>query len=199
MKVIGLTGGIGSGKSTVAGFLSELDAVIIDADKLGHEALAPGTEVWREIVAAFGQEVLNRQGNIDRNQLGDRVFGRPQALAQLNRIIQPRINDMVKSRLKQYREQGAAVAVLEAALLFEEGDTELVDEIWVTVAVEATVIKRLEERSGLTASESLSRIRSQMSNEERIRRADVVINTDCSLADLKDRINTLWRKLAGSS
>ena len=195
MKVIGLTGGIGSGKSTVSQFLAELGAVILDADKVGHEVLNPDTGAWREVVAAFGKQVLAPNGDIDRKKLGEIVFGNPESLSRLNQITHPRISDMVKTQLKEYREQEVDVVVLEAPLLLEANWTSLVDEVWVTVAPESTVIKRLTERAGLSPAESLARIRSQLSSEERIRRADVVIDTDCELDELRVRVGELWRRL----
>ena len=192
MKVIGLTGGIGSGKSTVSQFLAELGAVILDADRVGHEALKPDTEVWREVVAAFGRQVLTPGGNIDRAKLGEIVFGKPESLSRLNQIMHPRMFDMVKAQLEGYRRQGVDVAVLEAPLLIEAGWTSLVDEVWVTVASESTVLRRLQERAGLSRAESLARIRSQLSSEERIKHADVVINNDGDLDELKARVGKLW-------
>lgn len=192
MKVIGLSGGIGSGKSTVSQFLAEVGAVILDADRVGHEALKPDTEVWRELVAAFGRQILNPGGDIDRAKLGEIVFGNPQSLSRLNRIMHPKMYDMVKAQLEGYRRQGVNVVVLEAPLLIEAGWTSLVDEVWVTVAPEVTVLRRLKEGIGLTESESLARIRSQLSLEERIRHADVIIDTDCSLDELRARVGELW-------
>jgi len=194
MKVIGLNGGIGSGKSTVSQFLAELGAVIIDADRVGHEAFKPDTELWREVVAAFGRQVLTPSGEIDRKKLGKIVFGNAELLSRLNQIMHPRMYDMVKVQLEEYRRWGVEVVVLEAPLLLEAGWTSLVDEVWVTVASESTVLKRLQERVGLSKEESLSRIRSQLSSEERIKRADVVINTDCSLDELKARVRELWER-----
>jgi len=195
MKVIGLTGGIGGGKSTVSQFLAELGAVIIDADRVGHEALQPDTEVWREVVAAFGRQILTPAYAIDREKLGEIVFNSPELLTRLNQIMHSRMYDMVKVQLEEYRRQGVRVVVLEAPLLLEAGWTSLVDEIWVTVAPEDTVLRRLQERVGLSREESLSRIRSQLSSKERIKHADVVINTDCSLDELKAKIKKLWDKL----
>ena len=195
MKVIGLTGGIGSGKSTVAQFLAELGAVIIDADRVGHEILKPDTELWREVVATFGQQVLTPGGDIDRKKLGEMVFGNTELLARLNQIMHPRMHAMVKAQLDEYRRQGVRVVVLEAPLLLEAGWTPLVDEVWVTVASESTVLKRLQERVGLSKEESLARIHSQLSSEERLRYADVVINTDCSLGEVKAKVRKLWDKL----
>jgi len=195
MKVIGLTGGIGSGKSTVSQFLAELGAVIIDADKVGHEAYKPDTEVWREVVAAFGRQVLTPSGDIDRRKLGEIVFGNPEALSRLNQIMHPRIYDMIKTKLEEYQRQGVDVVVLEAPLLIEAGWASSFDEVWVTVAPESTVLRRLEEYSGLSKQQSLARIRSQLSSEERIKHANVVINTDCSLTEVKTKITELWHRL----
>lgn len=199
MKVIGLTGGIASGKSTVSRFLEELGAVIIDADRVGHEAFKPDTETWREVVAAFGQEVLTTGGEIDRQKLGNIVFGNSQALARLNQIVHPRIYALAKAQIEEYRRQGVGVVVLEAPLLLEVGRPSLadeVDEVWVTVAPESTALKRLEEKMGLSAPQSLARIRSQLASEERVKHADVVIDTDCRLDELRAKVKKLWRRLS---
>ena len=195
MKVIGLTGGISSGKSTVSQFLAELGAVIIDADKIGHEVLKPDSEVWREVVAAFGRQIITANGEINREKLGEIVFSNSEARARLNQIMHPRIHDMVKTRLDEYRRQEAGIVVLEAPLLLEAGWTSLVDEVWVTTASEATVLKRLRERTGLSEKESLARIHSQLPAEERVKHADVVINADCSLGELKAKVKELWQEL----
>jgi len=195
MKIIGLTGGIGSGKSTVSRFLAELGAVIIDADKVGHEAFKPDTRAWREVVAAFGRQILTPDGDIDRERLGEIVFGNPDSLAQLNRIMHPRLYDIVKAQLEEYRRQGAEVVVLEVPLLIEAGWASLVDEVWVTVASEATVLKRLQEGVGLSKPQALARIHSQLSSEERVKHADVIIDTDCDLDELRARVEKLWRGL----
>ena len=195
MKVIGLTGGIGSGKSTVSKFLADLGAVIVDADRMGHEALQPDTEVWREVVAAFGRQILTPTGDINREKLGKIVFNSPELLTRLNQIMHPWMYDMVKVQLEEYRRQGEGVVVLEAPLLLEADWTSLVDEVWVTIAPEDTVLRRLQERVGLSREESLARIRSQLSSEERVKHADVVINTDCSLGEVKAKVKKLWDKL----
>jgi dephospho-CoA kinase len=200
MKVIGLTGGIASGKSTVSQFLKELGAVTIDADKVGHEAFKPNTETWREVVDAFGKEILNPDGEIDRQKLGKIVFGDSQALTRLNQIVHPRIYALVKARIEDYRRQGVGLVVLEAPLLFEVDRPSLladeVDEVWVTVAPEAVVLRRLKNKTGLSEPQSLARIRSQLTSEERLKHADVVIDTDCGLDELKARVEKLWRRLS---
>jgi len=195
MKVIGLTGGIGSGKSTVSQFLAELGAVIIDADRVGHEAFKLDTKLWREVVAAFGTEILTSSGDIDRKKLGEIVFGNAELLSQLNQIMHPRMYVLVKAQLEEYRRRGVEVVVLEAPLLIEAGWASLVDEVWVTVATESTVLRRLQEKVGLSEQEALARIRSQLSSEERVKQASVVINTDCNLDELKAKLRQLWERL----
>ncbi len=195
MKVIGLTGGISSGKSTVSKFLAHLGAVVIDADKVGHEVFKPGTKAWQEVVDAFGQGIISADGTIDRRKLGEIVFSNPGARAKLNQVMHPLIYEQVKSRMEEYGRKGAAIIIVEAPLLLEVGWKSLVDEVWVTSASEATVIKRLKEQKGLPEAQSLARVRAQLTDEERIRQADVVIDTDCALDELKERVEALWRKL----
>ena len=195
MRVIGLTGGIGTGKSTVSQFLVELGAIVLDADKVGHEAFRPDTEAWREVVATFGRQILTSSGEIDRKKLGGIVFGDPASLSRLNQIMHPRMRDMMKVQIEECRQQGKEVVVLEAAVLLEAGWTSLVDEVWVTVAPESTVVRRLTERSGLSEQETLARIRSQLSSAERVKHADVVIDTDCTLDELRARVGELWEGL----
>lgn len=194
MKVIGLTGGIGSSKSTVAGFLAELGAVVIDADETGHEVLETDSSARQQIMAAFGQQVFTPEDRIDRKKLGDIVFKNRDARYQLNRIMHPRIYRMVKARLEQYREQGVDVVVIEAPLLLEAGWVTLVDNVWVTKAAEATILKRLE-KTGISRDDVMARIRSQPPYKERVKLANVVINTDCSLDELKVKVGTLWQEL----
>ncbi len=194
-KVIGLTGGIGSGKSTVSQCLAELGAKIIDADKVGHEVFKPNTEAWREVVATFGQEILTPRGEIDRKKLGKIVFSKPESLSRLNRIMHPRIIDMIKAQIEEYRQQGVDVVVLEAAILIEANWTSLADEVWVTVAPEVMVLERLKQQRGLEEKQTLARIRSQLSSEERIKHADVVINNDGDLDEMKAKVKELWERL----
>ena len=192
MKVIGLTGGIGSGKSTVARFLAELGAVIIDADKVGHEALTPGSEAHQQVVAAFGGEIIAADGNIDRARLGRIVFDNPEALAKLNRIMHPPMYNIVEAQLEEYRRQGVEVVAIDAPLLLEAGWDSLVDEIWVTVAAESTVLRRIKERAGLSEQEIMARISSQLPAKERTKHASKTIDTDCSLDQLKAKVRGLW-------
>jgi len=196
MKVIGLTGGIGSGKSTVSQHLAELGATVIDADKVGHEALK-AAEVKKEIVDAFGQKVLASDGEIDRQKLGGIVFGNSELVLTLNMIMHPYIRTMVIDRIEGYRQNGVAIVILEASVLLEaEGDwTSLVDEIWVTESPEKEVIKRLSAQRGLSEDQVMARIRSQLSQEDRARQASVIINNNGKLEDMKEIVKGLWEKI----
>lgn len=195
MKVIGFTGGIGSGKTTITQYLTELGAVIIDADKVGHEAFEPDTEIWREVVNAFGAHILAPDNKIDRKKLGSIVFGDPDALSRLNGIMHPRMFDMMKVRIEEYRQQGVDVVVIEAAVLIEANWTPLADEVWVATAPETAVLDRLEKQRGMDKEQTLARIRSQLTSEERTKHADVIINNEGSLDELKAKIGQLWERL----
>ena len=194
-RVIGLTGGMGSGKSTVSQLLAEFGAAIIDADKVGHEAYQPNTKTWQELVATFGQQIVAPDGAIDRKKLGAIVFGSPEQLERLNHIVHPRMFEMMKERIEQYRQQGVKVVVLDAAILFEANWTPLVDTIWVVVASESVVITRAKARTGLPEDQIRSRLRSQMPNEERTKRANVVIHNDGTFEELRTKIMELWAAL----
>jgi dephospho-CoA kinase len=199
MKVIGLTGGIGSGKSTVAGFLEKLGAAVIDLDKVGHEVIRPGGSAFAGVVREFGKGILKDDGEIDHGRLGDIVFRDPKALARLNRLVHPAIDREVEKRVEEYRWRGAKAVVLEAAVILEAGRVAQTDEIWVVVAPGAVVLKRLSERSGYSEDESRARLRSQLAAEERIKHADVVIDTDCNLNELEARVRKEWDRLLARS
>ena len=154
MLTIGLTGGIGSGKSAVAALLQQLGASIIDADRLGHEAYTPNSEAWRQVVAAFGEDILTTEGEIDRRKLGAIVFADPDQLARLNGIMHPLMATMVEQRKAQLKADGESVAVVEAAVLFEAGWDSLVDEVWTTNAPADAVVDRLRQRNGLSEEEA---------------------------------------------
>jgi len=193
MAVIGLTGGIGTGKTLVSNLLREQGAVIIDADKVGHEAYLPHTEAWEEVVKAFGRDILQPSGEIDRKKLGAIVFNDPKALEKLNSIMHPRMYRMMEKRIQELREQGVEDVVVEAALLIEAHWTPLVDEVWVVTSPEEVVIQRIQSRNNLPEEAIRSRIRSQMPQEERVRHADVVIENDGDLGQLREKVQALWR------
>lgn len=195
MRVIGLTGGIASGKSLVSRQLAERGAVVIDADKVGHEAYRQGTETHRAVVEAFGSNVLGPDGEIERRALGARVFADPEARRRLEEIVWPAMRRMMEERLVELRAQGAAVAVLEAAVLIEADWLPLVDEVWLVTASPDTVRQRLMDRSGLTAEQAEARLRAQLPNEKRRSYADVIIENDSSLEELRRAVDQSWSKL----
>ena len=192
MLVIGLTGGIGTGKSEVARLLQSLGAIVIDADQVGHEAYAPNSESWQEVVNAFGKEILQPSGQIDRGRLGAIVFSDPQELNKLNAIMHPRMAGMVADKVQLLREQGVETVVVEAALLFEAGWNSLVDEVWTTDSPVELVIERLQARSGMNEEEVRRRIGSQMDPAERMERADLVVDNSGDVAVLETTVKALW-------
>ena len=193
MLTIGLTGGIGSGKSVVADLLQRQGASIIDADRLGHEAYAPHSEAWRRVVEAFGEDILTAEGEIDRRKLGAIVFADAAELERLNAIMHPLMARMVEQRKAQLAADGVSVAVVEAAVLFEAGWDALVDEVWTTYAPAEVVVERLRQRNGLSEEEARKRINSQMPAAERNRRSDVVVDNAADLATLERAVAALWQ------
>jgi len=194
MLVIGLAGGIGSGKSSVSGMLKNLGAIIVDADKLGHEVYLPGTEGLREVVSAFGEDILLPNGEVDRRILGSKVFGSPEAMAKLNAIVWPRIKNKVTELIEENSQLGTEILVLDAAVLIEAGWTSVVDEVWVVTAPVDQIISRLESRNGITEEQAMSRINSQMTTEQRVEYADIVIENDDSLDKLMSSVQHIWNK-----
>ena len=192
-RVIGLTGGVGSGKSTVSQFLEELGAVVLDADKVGHESYLPDMPAWRELQDAFGPEIVQPDGAIDRKKLGSIVFGDAAALARLNGIVHPRMREMMERKIVGLKEQGTEVIVVDAAILIEAGWDSLVDEVWVTHALEDVVVERLLARNpGWDGEQVRSRIRAQLSYDERAKHADVLVDSDCELGDLRRKVRKFW-------
>ena len=199
MIVIGLTGGIASGKSAVSRILPELGAAVIDADVVGHEAFLPNTDIWHEVVASFGDSILGEGGEIDRGRLADIVFHEPEKLERLNGIMHPRMHRIVEQKIDALRAQGVGVVVLEAALLIEAGWTDLVDQVWVVLASESTVTERLRSQKGYTLEQAEARIRAQMPASLRVEHADVVIDNNLDLDSLRIKIGELWKKLGSSA
>jgi dephospho-CoA kinase len=194
-RVIGLTGGIGSGKSTVSRFLAELGAAVIDADKIGHEVYRPDTDTWRKLVTTFGRGIVAADKTIDRKKLGAIVFSNEEELKRLNAIIHPQITEIIKQQIDDYRRKDAKVIVLDAPVLLEANAKNLVDEVWVVVADEDNVIKRAAGRTGLREEQIRDRIRAQMSKSERIKNAQVIIYNDGTPEDLRGKIKKLWEQI----
>jgi dephospho-CoA kinase len=193
--VIGLTGGMGSGKSTASQYLTELGAIIVDADKIGHEVYQPNTTLWRQLIKIFGNQILASDNTIDRKKLGAIVFGNPELLKKLDSLVLPTMFQIAKKRIEEARKQGVKVVILDAPTLFESKWDPLVEEVWVVVADEANVIKRAMARTGLPEEQVRSRMSAQMSNEERIKRANTVIHNNGTVEDLRKKVKELWSKL----
>ena len=192
MLVVGLTGSIGTGKSEATRILQELGAGVINADQVGHEAYTPHSESWNEVVDAFGRDILQPNGEIDRSKLGAIVFSDSGQMAKLNGIMHPRIAGMVAEKIEQMRSQGIQAAVVEAALLFEAGWETLVDEVWTTASPLELVFQRLMSRNGLDEEEVRKRLASQMDIQERLDRSDVVVDNSGGVAALEETVKSLW-------
>ena len=194
MFTIGLTGGIGSGKSTVAGVLNDLGAKLVDADRVGWEVYRTGTGGYRSVVDEFGEEVVGPDGEIDRKRLGSIVFGDPARMEALTGIVWPLIAGAVADRIGEEAARGTLILVVEAAVLFEAGWENLFDEIWVVTAREETAVERLISRDGVTAESVLARVAAQIPDEERVRRADAVIDNGGDLTGLRRSVESVWRE-----
>ena len=195
--IIGLTGGIASGKSTAAKYLGEKGASVIDADKLGHRAYEPDTDAFDKVVSSFGQEVVGADGQIDRKVLGSKVFGNPEALDRLTGIIWPEIGRLVLTQFEVARgEQPDAPIVLEAAVMLEAGWEPMVDEVWVVIVDPDTAVKRAISRDGVEEEAIRKRIASQLTNEERRAKADSVIDNSSDEAALLTQLKTQWDRIS---
>jgi dephospho-CoA kinase len=193
--VIGLTGGIASGKSVVSQMLAERGAVVIDADKVGHEAYRRGSGCYDAVVTAFGAGVVGADGEIDRKALGAKVFGAPDQRKRLEGIVWPWMRDTMEQRLAAIRAEGTPVVVLEAAVLIEADWTPITDQVWVVTVAPKSARKRLMERNGLTGEQAEARIAAQLTNVERARHGHVIIENSGTLDELKQRVAAEWEKL----
>ncbi len=201
MFVIGLTGGIGTGKSTVSGLLKELGAEVIEADKVAHAAYEPDTPGWQKVVEAFGEGVLDADGKVDRTALGGIVFGDEEARKRLNAIIHPIVRRLLEESITGLERDGARVAVIEVPLLIEAIKqqsqwTKMLDEIWVVTAPAEQVIARVRARSDLDETAIRARIESQVTERERNEYADAIIENSGSLEGLRCEVTNLWRERA---
>ena len=195
-RYFGLTGGIASGKSTVAAMLRELGAHIIDADQIGHEMLLPSSAAYPELVSAFGRKILDSAGRIDRKKLGPLVFSDPAKLRQLNRIVHPRIIKRTgQLAAKHCAENPGAIVIVDAALIYETGIPGRFVKTIVTWCRPEQQIERLIDKTGLTCKEAEERLASQMPAEEKRRRADFVIDCSGSLEETRRQIHALYPRL----
>jgi dephospho-CoA kinase len=195
VKTIGLTGGIGSGKSTVCKIVEDLGALVIHADAVGHEVYLPHSEGWKRVIEAFGRDILAPDETIDRKRLGAIVFASPNALTQLNAIVHPLIFAEIQRRIATERSRGfVRPIVVEAAILIEANWLPLVDEVWLVVATKAAVTERLGAQRGLSAEDIGKRIDAQLSDADRRRFANVVIENTESIDDLRAGVQNAWQR-----
>ncbi|MEW6524559.1 MAG: dephospho-CoA kinase [Bacillota bacterium] len=195
MLVIGLTGGIASGKSTLSSILQQLGAHIIDADAVAHEVVRPGTPAHRELVEAFGRDILNPDSTINRRRLGRLVFSDREALHRLNNITHPRVISAIAGELDALRRQGTGVVVVDAPLLIEAGMTGLVDEVWVVAVDESTQLERLMSRDRYSFREAMNRLGAQLPLREKVRHAHRVINNSGTVEETRRQVEVIWEKL----
>ena len=195
--VIGLTGGIASGKSTVSAKLKELGAAVIDADLLARDVVRKGEIAYNRIVQCFGEDILLPGGDIDRKKLGNIVFSDKEKLALLNSITHPEIINRMKERIQELKAEGAKVIVVDAAILIEMGLHKYVDSVWVLSVDRETQLKRLVERDKFNYREAENRINSQFTNEVRKKYADVVIDNSKPIEEVEKRLEELWNNIAG--
>jgi dephospho-CoA kinase len=209
MKEIGLTGGIGSGKSTVTDYLTARGFRVLDADKIAREIVLPGSEMLIRLSAAFGEGILREDGSLDRKKLGEIVFSDPEKRKALDALTHGKILELIQERILRYREEAESAATggglenspkykaifIDAPLLFETGLAKSVKEVWVVDADDETRIRRIMERDGLKREEVLMRISNQMEREEKNRRADVILHNSGDQASLYRQLDRLLKKL----
>ena len=196
MIVIGLTGGMASGKSTAARYLQGKGARLINADQLGHRAYEPGMPANRAIVEAFGDDVRRADGSIDRRALAAKVFGDPQALKRLTDIVWPEIRRMAEAQIADMRAAAPdAIVVLEAAVLLEAGWEAAVDQIWVVLVEPEVAVERAMQRDEVDAQAVRKRLDAQLSNVQRSARASVVIDNSADEKSLHRLLDQHWSSL----
>lgn len=195
MKILGLTGGIAAGKSSVAAVLRGVGAVVIDADKIARQIVAPGSLALQEVRQAFGDEFITQSGELDRQRLGARVFSDKKALDTLNSITHPHIAQQMADEIEVARSQGAPVVFLEAALLFEANWDKGLDGVWVVSIPEELQLKRLQQRDAFNEAQARARLAAQMPLSEKLTRATLVIDNSRSLEETTPFVTRAYHAL----
>jgi|TARA_B110000263_G_scaffold235421_1_gene233852 dephospho-CoA kinase len=193
--VIGLTGGIGTGKSELSHILRDLGAVVIESDKVAHQSYEPGTTAHGLIVKLFGEDVLDGSGFIDRKSLGKIVFADTARRLELEKIVWPATRKLTLALLEKETVRGTRVVVVEVPKLYESGWDKVADVVWTVEAPQSVVIQRVERRSGMSELDTKARIAAQFTRQERVDRADIVIENDATLEDLRNQISKLWESI----
>lgn len=190
--IIGLTGGIASGKSTISLILEELGAYIIDVDEVGRNVVQKGEKAYNEIVQYFGDQIVMANGEINRKILGRIVFSNEEELKMLNSITHPQIIAKVKEIIEQHRSNGNEVIVVDAAILIEMGLNSICDSVWLVTVDKKTQLQRLMERDRFSYDDAQNRINAQFSDDKKSQYSDVIIDNTKSLEELKACLKQLW-------
>ena len=196
--IIGLTGGIVSGKSTVAKMFQKLGAKIIDADRIGHEVILPNKPAWRKLIKSFGKSILKEDLTIDRKKLGNLVFNDKKLLNKLNEITHPEIKKIIIKEINKFKDDNRLynkIMIIDAPLIYEASMDYLMEKIILVQLNEKEQIKRLAIRNIFTREESLKRINSQIPNKEKTEKADYIINNNNSVEKTKEQVIKIWQEI----
>ncbi len=196
MRIIGVTGGIGAGKSSVSAILEELGAIVIDADLISKQVAEPGMPAWRKIIKCFGKGILNRDKTINRKELARIVFNSGEKKRLLEKIIHGEVIAVIKLKLQTMREYGySGTVVLDVPIPVKEGFLDIVDSVWVVIGNDAIRLNRVIARGGISRDDAEDRIKSQLTQEEYIKLAHEVIENNGSIEELKEKVRILYNKL----
>ncbi|HHW22191.1 MAG TPA: dephospho-CoA kinase [Clostridiaceae bacterium] len=196
MTIIGVTGGIGAGKSSVSGILKELGAVVLDADRISREVVEPHKPAWHEIRHTFGADVFNEDGTLNRKKLAGIVFSSEEKKLEIERIIHKEVIAYIEDRLKDLKDSGYdGVVVLDVPIPVERGFLDIVDRVWVVFSDDEARVERVMKRSGLSREEACKRINSQLTQEEYKKLAHETIENNGSFDELKEKVTALYNKL----
>ncbi|WP_408954979.1 dephospho-CoA kinase [Natroniella sp. ANB-PHB2] len=191
---IGLTGGIASGKSTVANYLKELGAIVLDADKIAHRLMEPQQEVWQRVVKYFGEDILLPNNQINRDKLGEIIFNDSNAKEKLDQLTHPIIIREIKERLKKL-EQKNEIVIVEVPLLIEAGMIDLFEQVWLVYVPKQVQVERLMARNDFDYQAAVARVESQMPLAEKKAYADIIIDNNVTKKELKKELRQLWNKV----
>ncbi len=195
MKRVGLTGGIGAGKSTAAEMLRKLGAYVVHADRLGHETYAWGGTARRLVIERFGNGILSDNGDVDRASLAKIVFGDNKERVELEEIVWPEIRKLISIRLAEAEASGAEVAVVEAAILLEAGWEDLFDQVWTVEAPSDLARTRLMARQAMSASEADARLAAQLTSADRVARSSLMIENTGTVDELRSTVTAAYKNL----
>lgn len=199
MTIVGVTGSLGTGKTTVAGIFGRLGAVVLDADDIAHRLIEPGKPAWKKIVSYFGKDILKRDLHIDRQALGKKAFSGARRLKRLCAIIHPLVYKQMRAKIKRIKKvDPSAVVVLDVPLLLETGGQKYTDKVVVVTAPRSLQLKRGCGKFGLSRDDIMRRIKAQMPLKEKIKAADFVVDNGGTVVSTEKQVMTIWKKLAGT-